>query len=134
MSAPAAKRLIELFQGVHLDLDLHAVGTRALGSGEPLRPAIRDRQVVVLDQHARTEVGAVVRTAAGPDRQPLERAAPGKVLRVSAMRARVPAIAVDESRGSGWRSPTSAAESSAPSARRAAAPARAAEPEQLARR
>ncbi len=57
-----------------------------------------DGQVVVLDQHARAEVGPVVRAAARPDRQLSSARAPGKVLRVSAMRARLPAIAFTKAR------------------------------------
>ena len=105
MSAPPCERLRELLDVRHLDLDAHGVRrgrARAASTTSPTSvEAARARRgdVVVLDQHARRQVEAVVRAAARAHRVALERAQPGRRLaRVEDARAACPATASTNSR------------------------------------
>ncbi len=74
---PERQRLVQLFQSVHLDLDLHHVTD---GGARPLdrrAEAAGQGAVVVLDQHAVVEAEAMVAAAAAAHRVLLEGAQPG---------------------------------------------------------
>ena len=123
--APGRERLVDLRVVAHLDRQRQVRPRRPRAPHRLADPA-GQRRVVLLDQDRVVEPGAVVDAAAVGDRRLLEPPQPRRGLaRVEDLRRRRPRRAPPRPRArSASRSPTAGRGSSAPCARRSAAPAR----------